>query len=152
MTCRIRLRASLLLLSVLVGSSAPCIGAPAAPPADSRLEQKITLAVKAQSLSDLCERLRKESGVAFAAGKSVEDEKVTLFCRERPLREVMRQLSEPFGYSWLRSGKEKEYRYELVQDLRSQLLEEELRERARDAALLAIDQEMEAYRRHLDLS
>src|SRR5205823_5744339 len=44
------------------------------------------------------------------------------------------------------------YRYELVQDLRSQLLEEELRNRDRNAALLDIDREMSQYRRYLELS
>src|SRR5205807_3804272 len=44
------------------------------------------------------------------------------------------------------------YRYELVQDLRSQLLEEELRNRDRNAALLALDREMCQYRKYLNLS
>jgi len=68
------------------------------------------------------------------------------------LRDVMRQLSRPFGYTWLRSGKPGEYRYELVQDLRSQLLEEELRNRDRNAALLALEKETEKYRPYLSLS
>src|SRR5262249_43524022 len=67
-------------------------------------------------------------------------------------RDVMRQLSRPFGYAWLRSGKPGEYRYELTQDLRSQLMEEELRNRDRNAALLALDREIERYRPFLDLS
>jgi hypothetical protein len=45
-----------------------------------------------------------------------------------------------------------QYRYELVQDLRSQLLEEELRNRDRNEALLALDREIERYRQYLDLS
>jgi hypothetical protein len=64
----------------------------------------------------------------------------------------MRQLSRPFGYAWLRSGKAAEYKYELVQDLRSQLLEEELRNRDRNAAFLALEKEIERYRPYLQLS
>src|SRR5262249_30311521 len=86
------------------------------------------------------------------AGNSVADEKVTLFCAKTPLREVMRQLSRPFGYTWIRSGKTGEYHYELVQDLRSQLLEEELRNRDRNAALVALEKELSRYRAYLDLS
>src|SRR5262249_16697198 len=56
------------------------------------------------------------------------------------------------GYTWLRGGKQGEYRYELVQDLRSQLLEEELRNRDRNEAVLALDREMQCYRKYLDLS
>src|SRR5438046_5875962 len=64
----------------------------------------------------------------------------------------MRQLSRPFGYTWLRSGTPGQYHYELVQDLRSQLLEEELRNRDRNEALLALEQEIEKYRPYLGLS
>jgi RNA polymerase sigma-70 factor, ECF subfamily len=119
---------------------------------DERLTHKVTLAVKATALSDVCEHLRTETGVRVAAGASVADEKMTLFCQKMPLREVMRQLSRPFGYTWLRSGTPGQYRYELVQDLRSQLLEEELRNRDRNAALVALEREIERYRPYLHLS
>jgi hypothetical protein len=119
---------------------------------DARLFRKVTLAFKATSLSDLCHRLREETGIHLTAGASVADEKVTLFCKAVPLRDVMRQLSRPFGYAWTRSGKAREYRYELLQDLRSQLLEEELRNRDRHAALIALDGEMERYRKYRSLS
>src|SRR5713226_8044083 len=134
---------------------------------DSRLTQKVTCAFKGMALSDLCDQLRADTGIQLTAGPSVADEKVTVFCEKLPLRDVMRQLSRPFGYTWLRSrtvdGRRQtavgspetvrpqdgppstvyrlpstDYRYELVQDLRSQLLEEELRNRDRDAALLAL--------------
>lgn len=119
---------------------------------DSRLTQKVTLAFKGTALSDLCDHLAKQGDIRIQAGPSVADEKVTIFCEKLPLREVIRQLSRPFGYTWLRSGTPGEYRYELVQDLRSQLLEEELRNRDRNAALLALEHEIERYRPYLDLS
>jgi hypothetical protein len=119
---------------------------------DERLTRKVTLAAKATALADLCAQLQADTGVHLAANPSVADEKVTLFGQKLPLREVMRQLSRPFGYTWLRSGKVGEYRYELVQDLRSQLLEEELRNRDRNEALLALEREIEKYRPYLDLS
>jgi RNA polymerase sigma-70 factor, ECF subfamily len=120
---------------------------------DDRLTRKVTLAVKAVALADLCEQIRADTGIQIVAGPSVADEKVTLFCEKLPLREVMRQLSRPFGYTWLRSKREGgEYRYELVQNLRSQLLEEELRNRDRNAALLALDREMQKYGPYLNLS
>src|SRR5262249_32776824 len=67
---------------------------------DPRLAQKVTCAFKAAALSDLCEKLRSDTGIHLTAGPSVADEKVTLFCQKLPLREVMRQLSRPFGYTW----------------------------------------------------
>jgi hypothetical protein len=82
----------------------------------------------------------------------VADEKVTLFCKAVPLREVMRQLSRPFGCTWLRSGRPGQYHYELVEELRSQLLDEELRNRDRNTALLALERELEQRRPYLQLS
>jgi hypothetical protein len=130
---------------------------------DARLAREVAVGFKGTSLSDLCERLRADTGIHLAAGPSVADEKVMVFCQKQPLREVMRQLSRPFGYTWLRSGtppgppkagRERSggYRYELVQDLKSQLLEEELRNRDRHSALLALEREIERYRPYLNLS
>src|SRR5438045_3129269 len=120
---------------------------------DPRLSHEVTCAFKATALSDLCDGLRSDTGIQLTAGPSVADEKVTLFCEKMPLRDVMRQLSRPFGYAWLRSKKEGgEYRYELVQDLKSQLLEEELRNQDRNAALVDMEQEAKRYRPYLDLS
>src|SRR5207249_5521643 len=119
---------------------------------DPRLSHEVTCAFKATALSDLCDQLRAGTGIQLTAGPSVADEKVTLFCEKMPLRDVMRQLSRPFGYLWLRSGKVGEYRYELVQELRAQLMEEELRNRDRNEALLALDREMQRYRPYLGLS
>jgi hypothetical protein len=119
---------------------------------DPRLFHEVTLDQKAAALSDLCEQIRNDTGIQLTAGPSVADEKVTVFCEKLPLREVMRQLSRPFGYTWVRSGKQGDYRYELVQDLRSQLEEESLRNRDRDAALLALDREIDRYRLYLNLS
>jgi hypothetical protein len=112
---------------------------------DPGLSREVTCAFKGAALSDLCDQLRAETGIPLSAGPSVVDEKVTLFCDKMPLRDVMRQLSRPFGYTWLRSKEASgvrrqalregppnpnaqrpspnaSYRYELVQDLRSQLL------------------------------
>jgi hypothetical protein len=119
---------------------------------DARLAHPVTLQQKATALSDLCERLRADTGIQLGAGSSVADEKVTVFCEKMPLRDVMRQLSRPFGYTWLRSTRNGQYHYELMQDLRSQLLEEELRNRDRYAALLALDRDVERYRKYLSLS
>ena len=86
------------------------------------------------------------------AARSVADDKATVFVNDRPAREVMRGIVQVFGFSWLRSKKESGYRYELLQDLRSQLAEEELRNRDMAAALLSLDREMQAYRPYLDLT
>jgi hypothetical protein len=146
----IALAATLLSANSLPGS--PTTSTPTQDLVDPHLAVKVTLARKGMALSDLCDQLRTETGVHLLAGASVADEKVTLFCEGMPLRDIMRQLARPFGYIWLRSQRKGEYRYELTLDLRSQLLEEELRNRNRNAALLALEKEIERYRPYLDLS
>jgi hypothetical protein len=137
---------------------------------DPRLAREVTCALKATALSDLCDQLRTQTGIQLTAGRSVADEKVTVFVKDMPVRELMRQLSRAFGYTWLRSGQatadrrqptapnaerptpNAAYRYELAQDLKSQLLEEELRNQDLHAAMLALDQQMAAYQPYLNLS
>jgi hypothetical protein len=119
---------------------------------DARLARKIDLAVKGISFSELCNRLADETGIHLRAARTVADEKVTIFCERQPLRDLMRQISRVFGYYWSRSGEEGAYRYELFQDLRSQLAEEELRNRDFNAALIALDEAMGAYRPFMELS
>ncbi|MBI3721467.1 MAG: RNA polymerase sigma factor, partial [Fimbriimonas ginsengisoli] len=153
-------RRDLLTTAAGAGAAALAAGAPGAALAtgneadviDERLTRKLTLAFKATALVDLCAHLSAETGVKIVAGASVADEKATLFCKQVPLREVMRQLSRPFGYTWVRSAKGGKHQYELTQDLQSQLMEEELRNRDRHAALLVLEKEIERYRPYLDLS
>jgi RNA polymerase sigma factor (sigma-70 family) len=140
-------------LTTVAGAGAAALTGPMdAEVVDDRLTRKVTLAAKATALSDLCDHLRSKTGIHLTARPSVADEKVTLFCQKLPLREVMRQLSRPFGYTWVRSGASGQFRYELEQDLRSQLLEEELRNRDGHSALLALDQEIQRFRPYLALS
>ena len=119
---------------------------------DPRLAHEVTCTFKATALSDLCDQLHIQTGIQLSAGPSVAEEKVTVLCEKLPLREVLRQLSRPFGYIWLRSKKQGEYQYELAQDLRSQLLQEELRNRDRNDALIALDREISRYQKYLGLS
>ena len=115
---------------------------------DPRLSHEVTCAFKGTALSDLCEQLRADTGIQLTAGPSVADEKVTLFCEKLPLARgdaaALPAVRLHLAAQWQQGG---EYRYELVQDLRTQLLEEELRNRDRNAALLALDREIERYRR-----
>jgi hypothetical protein len=119
---------------------------------DPRLAREVTLVFKGAALSDLCDQLQAQTGIPIAAGRSVADEKATIFCEKMPLRQVMREINRLFGDTWLRSGKPGEYKYELDQALRSQLAEEELRNHDRDAAVLALDREMQKCRPYVGMS
>ncbi len=119
---------------------------------DPRLSRKVSLAVKGMAFIDLCKKLSEDSGIAFTAGRTVANDKVTIFCKEKPLRDLMRAISQLFAFGWIRSGDPSAYRYELMQGMRAQLMEEELRNRDRNEALLALDRNMENLRGLLDLS
>jgi hypothetical protein len=80
--------------------------------------------------------------VEIVAARSVADENVTLFVHDRPARDLMREIARLFGYKWRRTGAEPAYRYELLQELKDQLAEEELRERDFHQAFLALDEKM----------
>jgi hypothetical protein len=118
---------------------------------DPRLFRKVTLALKAASLDELCAALEKQLSVSLRAARGVGDENVTVFVKDRPAREVLRAVARLFGYRWNRSGDEGQWRYEFYQDLKSQLAEEELRNRDLNAALVALDEQMALYRPALDL-
>lgn len=119
---------------------------------DARLFQKLTLQLKGTSLEEFCAALERQTRVAIRASRGIQDEKVTVFVKDRPARELMREVSRLFGFMWIRSGEEGAYKYELVQDLRSQLAEQELRNRDLNAALLALDEKMGAYQPYLGLT
>ena len=119
---------------------------------DPRLFKKVTLHLKGASLEDLCAELGKQLGVRFAASRGVQDDKATVLVKDRPARDVLREVARLFGYIWSRSGEEGKYRYELVQDLRSQLAEQEMRDRDLRAALVALDEQMQGYQSVLGLT
>src|SRR5207248_2176034 len=102
---------------------------------DARLSYKVSLGDKGVSFADLSAMLKKTTGIDLGADRIVADEKVTIFCKEKPLRDLMRQITALFSFTWRRSGEQNGYTYELTQDLRSQLAEEELRNRDRAEAL-----------------
>lgn len=119
---------------------------------DPRLQKRVTLAKKAVAFGDLLDAIAKETGIAISATRAVADDKLTVFCKDKPLRELMRQITEHFGFVWERTGTEPEFVYRLKQPLRNQFLEEELRNKDKNEALLALDREMESLKKYFDLS
>ena len=119
---------------------------------DARLARKVTLAAKGVAFVDFCRLLRGMTGIEITAGRSIANEKLTVFCKDQPLRDLMRQTRQVFGFTWLRSDEEGVFRYELVQSMRRQLEEEELRNRDRAEALLDLNAQLENYRKNLNMS
>jgi hypothetical protein len=97
---------------------------------------KLTLALKGMALSDLCDRLRTETGVPLVAEPGVADDKVTLLCERTPLRDLIRHLSRALEYAWVWKQRKGIYRYELVRDPRAPR-PKELRDRDRQEGIPA---------------
>ena len=119
---------------------------------DSRLARKITVAAKGMAFVDFCRQLRSLTGIEITAGRSIANQKITVFCKAQPLRDLMRQMRQVFGFTWLRIGQESAFRYDFVQSMRRQMEEEELCNRDRAEAILDLDAQVEKYRKNLDLS
>ncbi len=109
---------------------------------DARLSRNVSLSAKGLAFADICRELKEKTGIELHVGRAAADDKATILCEDRPLREIMRQISLVFGFSWQRNGDEGSYSYVLIQPLKAQLAEEELRNKDIDAALLALDQSM----------
>ena len=118
---------------------------------DTRLFRKVTLRLKAASLAEFCTEMKTQTGVELRPARGLDEEKVTALVKGQRARDVMRAVSRLFGYYWGRTGTADNFQYDLEQDLRSQLAEEELRNRDANAALLAMDTEMQKYRPYLSL-
>ncbi len=63
----------------------------------------ISLSEKYLTLEDLCQRLSLASGRLFTASKNIQQRKVSLFCKNRPLGEVMWAVRQGVGVEWVKA-------------------------------------------------
>lgn len=119
---------------------------------DSRLVRKIDMGVKNVAFSDLCHDLTAKTSIAFSADASVADDKITLYCTNRPLDDVLRQIAEQFDFEWQRDGPASEFRYRLSQSAEARQNEALERLKEDSAGLALMDREMQQYRPYLGLT
>ncbi|HTE18724.1 MAG TPA: hypothetical protein VK689_10135, partial [Armatimonadota bacterium] len=91
---------------------------------DERLRQPVTLALADRPLGVALPELGKALGVPLSADRSVADDAVSYFCKQRPAAEVLPLLASHFGFLWRRQGDG----YQLWQDLAGQQREAALRQ------------------------
>jgi hypothetical protein len=82
-------------------------------PDDSRLARRVTVSEPGTTVGAVLAALSKTTGVKLGAEGEAGERGVTLFVRERPLREVMGQLRALFDDSWRRAGTAGAFRYTL---------------------------------------
>jgi hypothetical protein len=80
-------------------------------PDDARLARRVTVSEPGTTVAAVLASMSKATGVKLAAEGDVGEPGVTLFVRERPLREVMVQLRALYADSWRRAGTAGAYRY-----------------------------------------
>src|SRR5262249_51199206 len=71
---------------------------------DPRLAARVTLELKGAALDEFCSEMEKQARVRMRAERGVADEKVTIFLKDCPARDVMRAVARLFGYKWARTG------------------------------------------------
>jgi len=101
--------------------------------ADPRLLTPVTLAQEGEGIPDLLGVLRSHTGVQIAVPDNVARRSLAVVCRDRPLRDVMRQMTRVLGIRWSRLGAGHMSRYEAKPAVR-QLAEELDAERSSRAA------------------
>jgi hypothetical protein len=94
---------------------------------------KVTLAIKGTALGDRCDRWRVDTGLPLVADPRLARHRVTLLCRQMPLRDVLRQLSRLLECPWVWTRSRGTNRYELRRDSPS-LVSGEPRRPGRQAA------------------
>lgn len=94
---------------------------------EPKLSGEVTLRLRRVPLCDFAAELSRQTGVPIATSEDTADERVTLFVRQRPAREVLARVAEHFDYSWVAEDRQGKRTLVLIQDLASKRRERALR-------------------------
>ena len=83
---------------------------------DKRLDRRVTVSAKSKNMRDLFQEIGRQTGVKIVTERELSGERPLLFFRDKPLRDVMTEISNLYGYYWLVKGKRDAWTYELFQD------------------------------------
>ena len=97
--------------------------------ADKRLDVNVKVFCKSRNLKDLFADLSAKTGVKITTAREVSSQRPIVYFHNRPLRDVMTEISGLYGYHWLISGREGAYQYEIFEDTRHAARRTELRGR-----------------------
>ncbi len=90
-------------LAYLNGEAATPPEAPGAVP-DTRLLNTVTLAEESLGMADLVGVLRERTGVDIALADQAARDAIAVYCTDKPLREVLRQMARALDLQWTRAG------------------------------------------------
>ena len=100
---------------------------------DSRLDKHVKVFVKSKNLQQLFAELSAKTDVKILTSQKLWGERAIIYFHDRPLRDVMTEVSNLFGYHWSVEGFPGRYRYELYEDSKHAARREELRQEQLDA-------------------
>lgn len=84
---------------------------------DKRLDTSITVLVKSKNMKNLFSEIRRQTGVKIVAARELLGERPIIFFLDKPLRDVMTEISALYGYYWLAKGQKNAWTYELFEDV-----------------------------------
>ncbi len=120
--------------------------------ADPRLSQKLSVSVANIPFADLCASLQRKTGVLLSAAPDLAEDKVSLFCKERSLADILQAIGHLFDFEWRRDRASPGCSYTLFQPEEARIKEARLRERDRNSVLALLDRQMEPYRPYVGLT
>ena len=117
--------------------------------ADARLDRAVTVAAPLATLGTVLEQLSQQSGVTLSADSAIAEETVVAIVRDRPARELMKQLALALGYSWKRE-KSTPVSYRLFEADEAKAKTKTLARQYRAAAAADLDQQLKLTGKYLD--
>ncbi|HET6457180.1 MAG TPA: hypothetical protein VFI02_22500 [Armatimonadota bacterium] len=100
---------------------------------DSRLDRRVKVFVKSKNLRQLFDELSAKTDVKLLTNQKLWGERAIIYFHDRPLRDVMTEVANLFGYHWSVKGFPGHYRYELYEDARHAKRRDELRQKETEA-------------------
>ena len=100
---------------------------------DTRLDKHVKVFVKSKNLQHLFAELSAKTGVKLLTSQKLWGERAIIYFHDRPLRDVMTEVANLFGYHWSVKGMPGHYRYELYEDSRHAKRRDDLRKELSEA-------------------
>lgn len=138
----------LALLSVTAGSSQAMAQAGALLGEDPRLARRISVDWSKTTLYEALREVSKQTGVYVTPERARVDEPLMAAVSDLPAHELLTQIARLFNYSWVRSGgSDEKPNYLLYQTRKAAAEEEALVNEQHAAVMVALQRELENYRR-----
>jgi hypothetical protein len=145
---------TLLTVPVLAGGATAAGDGGATTPfaGDVRFEKPVTLEVRDQPLGEFLRDLRSDHHLHVRADVTTQDERVTVFCREQPVGEILGAIAQHLDYAWIRQTRPNREEYVLTQTAAARDRERRSRQALLDERLTGLKRAITRQLEHARLS